>query len=150
MKKILLSIPLFILFTVFIAGCDKDPLDEETVAAAENGTLDLGTGSCPVGVWYSPACGNPKGVIWTFASNKKGSFSNKDCNGICTPMVFKFTYSMSGNTCSLTYDAVQDFVYCDGYPATRPPTPKNASITLECVSGGLKVTSGNGTIVFTK
>lgn len=150
MKNIIKSISLIILTTLLFVGCDKDPLDADTVAAAEAGTLDVGSGSCPVGVWYSPACGDPKGVIWTFASNKKGSFSNKDCNGICGPMVFKFTYSMSGKSCSITYDAVQDYVYCTGYSPARPPKPSNATITLECVSGGLKVTSGNGTIVFTK
>lgn len=150
MKKIFTSITLLLLCTLFIAGCDKDPLDEETVAAAEDGTLDVGTGSCPVGVWYSPACGNSKGVVWTFGSDKKGKFSNMDCNRVCDPMVFKFSYSMSGNQCSITYNAVQDIVNCPGFQPSRPPTPKNTTITLECVSGGLKVTSGNGTIVFTK
>lgn len=108
-----------------------------------------GSGACPQGTWYSPACGDPHGVIWTFGA-KTGSFSNKDCNGICDPMIFKFSYEMSGNICSLTYDAVQDIVHCPGYTDSRPPTPKPASITITCSGSELTVSSGNGTQVFTK
>lgn len=109
-----------------------------------------GSGGCPEGTWYSPACGDPHGVIWKFGSDKKGSFSNKDCQGICTPMVFTFTYSMSGTACSITYDAVQPYVKCTGYPDTKPPKPTDADITLSCSGSGLTVTSGNGTTTFTK
>lgn len=109
-----------------------------------------GVGSCPQGTWYSPACGDSRGVVWKFGSDKKGSFSNKDCNGICTPMVFTFSYSMSGSTCNITYDAVQPIVSCDGYADSRPPAPGSASITLSCSNNELTVTSGNGTQVFTK
>lgn len=108
------------------------------------------SGQCPEGTWYSPACGDPKGVIWKFGSDNKGSFSNKDCNGICSPMVFTFSYKMSGTTCSITYDALQPIVTCTGYQDSRPPTPKPASITLSCSNDKLTVTSGNGTQVFTK
>ncbi|MDO9153856.1 MAG: hypothetical protein Q7U47_09160, partial [Paludibacter sp.] len=111
-----------------------------------NGT----SGDCPVGTWYSSACGDSKGVTWIFGSDKRGSFSNKDCNGICTPMVFTFTYTISGNTCNFIYDTVQPFVTCYGYPDTRPAKPANGSITFSCNGNQLTVTSGNGTNVFTK
>ncbi len=108
------------------------------------------SGACPEGTWYSPACGDPHGVIWKFNSDRTGSFSNMDCNGICTPMVFTFSYVMSGTTCNITYDALQPIVQCTGYADSRPNSPGPASITLSCSGTGLTVTSGNGTITFTK
>lgn len=108
-----------------------------------------GSGHCIESTWYSAACGDPKGVVWKF-NGGRGSFANKDCNGICTPMTFKFSYTITGNTCNLTYDAVQDYVQCTGYPDTRPPKPKDGSFTFTCSGDKLTVTSGNGTNVFTK
>lgn len=124
---------------------------KSTKAAGGSGSgSGSGSGACPQGTWYSPACGDPHGVVWKFGADKKGSFSNKDCNGICGPMIFAFSYTMSGTTCSITYDALQPYVKCTGYPDTRPPKPSDASITLSCSSAGLTVTSGSGTITFTK
>lgn len=45
MKKLLISIPLIILFALLLVGCDKDPLDSDTVAAAESGKLPTNGGS---------------------------------------------------------------------------------------------------------
>lgn len=105
---------------------------------------------CYEGTWYSPACGDSKGVIWTLKSDKTGSFSNKDCNGICTPMVFSFTYTVSGNTISVVYDALQPIVKCTGYADSRPPTPKPGSFTYTCDGDKLIVNSGNGPNTFNK
>lgn len=109
-----------------------------------------GGGACIEGTWYSSACGDSKGVVWKFGSNGKGSFSNKDCNGICNPIVFSFSYSISGKTCSIKYDAKQAVVKCTGYPDTAPPKPKDESFTFTCDANKLTVTSGNGTNTFTK
>ncbi|MDQ3190172.1 MAG: hypothetical protein M3Q58_01110 [Bacteroidota bacterium] len=138
-------------FNGFITGKEgSSKIPGENGHWAGEGTTG-GTGStCPQGTWYSSACGDSKGVIWKFGSDKKGSFSNKDCNGICSPMVFTFSYEMSGTTCSISYDAVQPIVTCDGYQDSRPPTPNSTSITLSCSNDELTVTSGNGTQVFTK
>ncbi len=117
-----------------------------------NGAADnSGSGSsCINGTWYSPACGDSRGVVWKFNSNGTGSFSNKDCNGICNPIVFTFSYSISGGTCNVTYDAVQPYVTCTGYPDTRPQKPNDESFTFSCSSTQLTVNSGNGSNVFTK
>lgn len=109
-----------------------------------------GGGACIEGTWYSSACGDSKGVVWKFGSNGKGSFSNKDCNGICNPIVFSFSYSISGKTCSISYDAKQPVVKCNGYPDTAPPKPKDESFTFTCDANKLTVTSGSGTNIFTK
>ena len=106
--------------------------------------------SCLEGVWYSPACGNSQGVIWTFNADKTGSTSNQDCNGICSPMVFTFTWDVTGSTCSITYDAVQPYVNCTGYPPTRPNKPTDDSFTFTCSGTSLSVTSGSGSTTFTK
>ena len=136
--------------TIFVDG----PMDysaggyfkktEEPTGGGGGGT------ECIHGVWYSPACGDPQGVKWTFNSNGKGSFSNKDCNGICGPMVFKFSYTISGNTCNIHYDAQQPVVSCTGYPDTAPNSPNDEPFTFTCSGTTLTVTSGNGTNTFTK
>lgn len=108
-------------------------------------------GNCYEGTWYSTACGDSKGVIWKFNSDKTGSFSNKDCNGICTPMVFTFTYSVSGNTITCKYDDIQPIVKCTGYQDSRPPKPsKDGVFTFECQGNKLLVNSGNGPNTFTR
>jgi hypothetical protein len=117
----------------------------------ENGHWNSGAGSsCLNGTWTNIACGDPNGVIWTFNSNGTGSFSNKDCNGICSPIVFTFSYSVTGNECNVSYDATQPFVQCTGYPDSRPPKPNDESFTFSCSGNQLTVSSGNGTTTFTK
>ncbi len=107
-------------------------------------------GECYQGTWYSNACGDPKGVIWTLNKDMTGSFSNKDCNGICTPIVFTFKYTVSGNTINVSYDATQPIVKCDGYEDSRPPKPKDGSFTFTCSGDKLTVNSGNGPNTFTR
>lgn len=110
-----------------------------------------GGNKCYEGTWYSNACGDSKGVIWTFNSDMTGSFSNKDCNGICTPMVFTFTYEVSGSTITTIYDDIQPIVKCTGYNDSRPPKPKNNGVfTFECNGSELTVNSGNGPNTFTR
>jgi hypothetical protein len=116
-------------------------------------TLGGGGGSgvdCIVGTWYDDACGNPTGNVWTFNSNGSGSFSQPDCNGICSNLIFNFTYTISGSTCSINYAAQQPLVYCDGFEPSSPPSPNNESFTFECNETSLTVTSGTGTNVFTR
>lgn len=119
-------------------------------STANNGGGGTGGSDCIVGVWYSEACGNPNGVVWTFNSNGTGSFSNPDCNGICTNIVFNFSYTISGSTCTVDYDAQQPLVYCDGYDPASPQSPNTESFSFECSGNTLTVTSGTGTNVFTK
>lgn len=123
-------------------------LNEQNIELTEEGGGG-GDDSCLEGTWYNIACSNPKGVVWTF-NNGTGSFANEDCNGICTPIKFTFSYEVTGgNTCNLIYDAVQPLVQCDGFEDSRPPTPANASFTFSCDCGSLTVSSGNGTTTFT-
>jgi hypothetical protein len=125
-------------------------LQEENGGSVGGNNTGTGSGACPVGTWYSTACGDSKGVVWTFRSDKTGSFSNKDCNGVCTPIVFTFKYSISGSTCNIMYDAQQPVVHCTGYQDSSPPKPKDDSFTFSCSGSQLTVTSANGTAVFTK
>jgi hypothetical protein len=100
-----------------------------------------------IGTWYSPACGDSKGVIWKFDTDGRGSFSNKDCNGICSPRVFTFKYTLSGTSMAITYDALQPYIKCSGYSDSRPPAPKNTTISV--VVSGNKLTVENSA-VFTR
>ena len=102
------------------------------------------------GDWYLDACGDPKGVRWHF-DGKNGYFSNKDCNSICTPFKLKFTYTISGDKCTVTYlpQAQQDYISCTGYDDKRPaPTTTTESFTFTIDGSTMKVTSGNGPATF--
>ena len=130
----------------------KEPgLSGHWASEASAGGSGGDNGACPVGTWYGTACGDKKGVVWTFNSNGRGSISNKDCSGICNPIVYTFSYKMSGTTCNLTYDKTQAIVKCDGFEDSRPPAPKDASITITCNGGSsITVSSANGSTTFTK
>lgn len=110
-------------------------------------------GSCIEGTWYSPACGDAHGVVWIFNADGSGSFSNKDCNGICTPFKLKFTYEITGNSCQVIYlpKEQQEEISCTGYAPKRPDVPvKTEPFTFSCTGSELTVTSGNGTNTFTR
>ncbi|MBC7411172.1 MAG: hypothetical protein H7331_01795 [Bacteroidia bacterium] len=110
-----------------------------------------GSGACPEGTWKGTSCPNvPGSAILTLSSNKRGSFSNKDCKGICDPMVFTFNYSVSGSTIKFMYDAQQPIVKCTGYADSRPPKPADGSATFTCSGSSLTIKFGSTSNVYTK
>jgi hypothetical protein len=120
-----------------------------------NGGGGNGGGDCLKGTWYNTACGDTKGVVWYFDSPNSGQsyFSNKDCNGICTPFKLKFNYVITGNSCKVTYldQSKQDVIKCDGYADKQPTIPtKTEPFTFSCNGDKLEVTSATGTTTFKK
>ena len=55
-----------------------------------------------------------------------------DCNGVCSPMVFNFTYSLSGSKLTLDYDKTQPIVKCKGYADSRPNQPAKTTVSFTC------------------
>lgn len=150
--KQLVNISVALLLLGFLTlGCKKTCIDDFEKLNNKISNKGGGSGSsCIEGTWYSDACGDPQGVVWKFNNAGTGSFSNKDCNGICNPIVFNFSYSVSGSTCSISYDAQQPLVYCTGFEPLAPPSPGDESFTFECTGSTLTVNSGNGTAIFNK
>lgn len=152
MNKLKYRIAGIFLLVVLFSACQKtcmDDFEKLSEKLAENGGGGSGN-SCLEGTWFSDACGDPQGVVWKFNSGGTGSFSNPDCNGICNPIVFNFSYSVSGSTCSISYDAQQPVVLCTGFDPLSPPSPSDESFEFECSGSTLTVNSSNGTAVFTK
>jgi hypothetical protein len=137
MNKLKYSFVGIFLLVVLISGCKKTCMDDFEKLSEKLG--ENGGGGCFSGSWYSDACGDPRGVIWNFNADGTGSSSNPDCNGICGPLVFTFTYNVSGSTCYLDFDAQQPVVYCTGYDPLAPNSPPNSSFTFECDGSSLTV-----------
>jgi hypothetical protein len=129
--------------------CMYDEPGENGNWAGKTVTGKNGTGHCIEGTWYNSACGDSKGVIWKF-DGKNGSSSNKDCNGICSAIIYTFSYTISGNNCKITYDDLQPIVSCTGYVDSRPPKPNDDNFTFTCSGSSLTVTSSIGTTTFIK
>jgi len=139
MNKLKYSFAGIFLLVVLISGCKKTCMDDFEKLSEKLGENGGGGGGCFSGSWFSDACGDPRGVIWEFNADGTGSSSNPDCNGICGPLVFTFTYTVSGSTCNLDFDAQQPLVYCTGYDPLAPNSPANSSFTFECDGSSLTV-----------
>jgi len=90
-----------------------------------------------VGYWYAPGCGSSKGhTLYLFGSADagNGSLTSIDCNGICSPIVLKFNYTMSGSTMVWNFISPQPVVRCSGYDDSTPKTPASSSHTISGVS----------------
>jgi hypothetical protein len=75
-----------------------------------------------------------------------GRFTNPDCNGICTPIVFPYSYTVSGDTVTLNY-ATPPPVTCDGesYPIDQPA---NDTFSFTCEGNTLTTTTSLGTTTY--
>lgn len=126
-----------------------------SAAAAAAGSSGGGGGGggggagCLSGTWKTPTCGSAKLQQLKFDATT-GSYSNPDCNDICTDLIFPFNYKVSGNSVTLAY--------------TEPPQPSCPSIdnppklqkpaddtfTFTCESGKLVTTTAKGTTTYTR
>ncbi len=156
MKNILLAAITVILATIIHFSCtttiDKDfkTLSDKIKTKTPD---DGGSGgTCPVGTWVAPACssGGPN-QIFSLDGKGKGYFSNPDCKGICTPLVFKFNYTISGNTINYSFYATE-VTKCTGYQDSSPNVPTgNYSITFTCNGDGTMTTKAStGTVTYTR
>ena len=145
--KQLVNISVALLLLGFLTlGCKKTCIDDFEKLNNKISNKGGGSGSsCIEGTWYSDACGDPRGVIFNFNADGTGNSSNPDCNGICTPFVINFSYSVSGSTCSLDYDAQQPVIYCTGFDPLSPGSPADESFTFECDGSTLTITDSEKT-----
>ena len=116
-----------------------------------------GTSACPVGKWATPTCNGNKSLIYYFGSNGEGYSENPDCNAICTPLVFRFKYTISGNKITYQFTST-DNVTCGG-STSKPQVPTGShTITFTCSDNGNKLiteyanvqTGARTTTTFTK
>ncbi|AKD04218.1 hypothetical protein PKOR_15405 [Pontibacter korlensis] len=97
-----------------------------------------GTSACPVGKWATPTCNGNKSLIYYFGANGEGYSENPDCNGICTSMIFRFKYTVSGNKITYNFTST-DNVTCYG-STSKPAVPTGThSITFTCTDNGNKL-----------
>ncbi|WP_026461244.1 hypothetical protein [Adhaeribacter aquaticus] len=101
------------------------------------GTGGSTAGACPIGTWKTHSCNGAanKFLIYHFASDGTGYASNPDCNDICTPMIFKFKYSISGNKITYNFTSTEE-VNCGG-TSSKPNVPTSTqTITFTCGNNG--------------
>lgn len=130
---------LIALISFTFSGCISDAEEDFIAIAQKIKDEGSGGGSCPVGRWKTPTCNGSGFLIYNFGSNREGFSENPDCNGICTPLKFYFTYKVSGNTISYTYTKTDDVV-CSGQNQGRPDVPNGSySINFTCQNGGTEL-----------
>lgn len=105
-----------------------------------------------VGTWITPGCDGTMtdATTWYLGSDGRGYSSTKDCNGICSPLVYNFSYSISGNTIYYQYDDVQPVMHCVGYSDSRPQSPGNVSQSFYLEGNSVTVSYNGITTVFTR
>jgi hypothetical protein len=135
-----------LLFSFLLSGCSTSDMDEDYEILREKLTGSNGNGGaeCPVGTWTKAAsCSSnptPPPFYWVFRADGTGYTENPDCNGICTPMVYHFSYTISGNSINYTFTSTDD-VYCNSVNQGAPAVPSgNHSITFSCSSDGNQLT----------
>lgn len=104
-------------------------------------------GSGITGTWNVMVCNGSKEQIWHFGSDGTGYFTNPDCNGICEPLKFPFTYADDGSKVDVSY-TTPPAIKCTGYPDTAPPKPSNDSFTYTISGNDLNVTQGSKSFSF--
>ncbi|MFN5983477.1 MAG: hypothetical protein ACK46Y_13260 [Fluviicola sp.] len=137
-----------ILIGLSIGSCKKDNTkDFELLMDKFNESGSGGNTNCSsefdiVGKWSATSpcgslddekiefyCPNSSGV-------KRGFLQRPDCNNICEPLKWDFTYTISNGVCYLDYDATNNYESC-GQPV---PPGNDASFTYS-VSGNTLTTS---------
>ena len=134
-------------FTVFILfiliGCTYSELDYEMsnfdkkLSSKRSGSSG---GACPVGRWSTPTCNGNGKLIYVFRADGTGYSSNPECSGLCTPLIFNFTYRISGNSIIYSFTTAED-VTCGGqvHKPTPPSGQTSYSITFKCENGGQRL-----------
>lgn len=136
---------ILLLFAGSLSGCFGNDNMSDLDALAKNAKESSNSsGQCPVGKWGSPTCssGSGKQLIFFFGKDGTGYTSNPDCNSICTDLLFRFTYTVSGSTISYTFTSADD-VRCSS-STSRPnlPSPRGPyNITYTCGNNGNQLTT---------
>ncbi len=128
----------FLVLVLMLLGCTKSSTDDFKIIEDKFNGSNI-SGECPIGAWKNTtACGGGATQNFVLKSDGTGWADNPDCNGVCDPLKWPFTYEVSGNTCYLYYQQPPD-VNCGGtyYPVNQP---NDASFTFSC-DGSTLVTS---------
>lgn len=139
MKKKTLILPVLALLSFALSTCNTNDYNEDFDILEKE--LGAAGGGCPVGKWASPTCGGRAKLIFFFGSDGDGYTSNPDCNGICSDIIFRFHYTVSGDKISYSFFKTDD-VICNGVNRGAPTVPAgNFTITYTCSNDGNQLTT---------
>jgi hypothetical protein len=105
--------------------------------------------SCLTGIWETSVCKGAQHQTLSFDNDGKGSFTNPDCNNICSDLIFPYTYSVTGSSVTLNYTQPEP-VSCSGYSTQTPPKPKDDVFEFICSGNQLTTTTSLGTVIHTR
>ena len=108
-----------------------------------------GAGGCIVGTWTSSVCGSrPGDAILKLPADKNGSLTQPDCNKVCNPIIFPFTYEATTTSVALAYTKPNP-VTC-GTSSSPVNQPKNDTFTYTCSGNTLTTTTSLGAMTYTR
>lgn len=142
MKKVNIILAAFILL-----GCNSDMKDEFENFPEKLAKNDFGSsgGGCPVGRWSTSTCNGKAKLIYYFDSDGNGYSSNPECTGMCSPIIFRFRYTINGSSINYSFTSA-DNVNCGGQ-SSKPNVPSGSySITYKCEDGGNRLVTETSNI----
>ena len=127
---------------------DAAPVGTQT--GTEPSTTEPGAGNCLSGVWKTDMCGGTKKGSMSFNGNS-GEVRIPDCNGVCDDIIYKYDYTVSGESVTLKYNGSSP-VNCPSLGVTQTPDPPKTNDTFEftCGNGTLTTKTSRGTASYTR